>query len=584
MFGDVGMNLSTTDEHEAVTTMAAPDGKASSAGARVAFRFFPSFTDIAFLTPLVLLFVGPLPPGMMLGDGDTGWHLRTGEWILANGRVPDRDIFSFTRAGQPWFAWEWLWDVTFAALHAHWGMAAVIFVSSLIIAATFALVYRLSLWRSGDPILAIAVTLAACFASSIHWLARPHLVTLLLIAVFYTLLERAQMGKSRTLVWLPLLTVLWTNLHGGFAAGIALVALYAAGEAVTGVAEAHSQARTEAFGRARRYLACAAACLAASLVNPYGYHLHAHVVRYLGNSQLTEIISEFQPLGFQHPVGGYIEAMIVVAAITAAWNAYHRRFTYTILLIGWTHLALVSARHVPLFLILAAPQVSACVADLMSRARRADVADWVRRLSQGFVRLGTEVAAVERIGRIPVLPVAAVAMLLLLLRAQAGAAFRTEYDSKTYPVRAAGMLRGQSGVLTTDYWGGYLIYRLYPDFRVFMDGRSDFYGLDFSKQYFRVMYGRHDWQAILDRYRVETVLLPVKQSLVGTLKESARWRPVYDDGMAILFRRSVPLPSAGEATPASEPFPAVTHSGLTAIVRSRTPQPVIRGSLSYARR
>ncbi|MEN6533453.1 MAG: hypothetical protein ABFD89_07310, partial [Bryobacteraceae bacterium] len=74
-------------------------------------RVLPSLTDLAFLMPLVFLFVRMKGVTALLGDGDTGYHIRAGDWMLANGRVPDHDIFSFTRAGEPWFAWEWLWDV-----------------------------------------------------------------------------------------------------------------------------------------------------------------------------------------------------------------------------------------------------------------------------------------------------------------------------------------------------------------------------------------------------------------------------------------------------------------------------------------
>ena len=57
----------------------------------------------------------------MLGDGDTGWHIRVGQWILAHGQVPRQDMFSFTKPGAPFFAWEWLWDVLAANLYQHGG-------------------------------------------------------------------------------------------------------------------------------------------------------------------------------------------------------------------------------------------------------------------------------------------------------------------------------------------------------------------------------------------------------------------------------------------------------------------------------
>ena len=89
-------------------------------------RFFPSLTDVAFLTPAIFLFSKLEGAKSLLGDGDTGWHVRTGEWILQNGRVPDKDIFSFTKPGEVWYAWEWLWDLGAAYLHQRGGMAAVV--------------------------------------------------------------------------------------------------------------------------------------------------------------------------------------------------------------------------------------------------------------------------------------------------------------------------------------------------------------------------------------------------------------------------------------------------------------------------
>ena len=105
-------------------------------------RFLPSLTDVAFLMPLVFLFVRMNGAQRLLGDGDTGWHIRTGEWILQNGRVPTTDFYSFTKPGQPWYAWEWLWDVVFAWLHQQAGMAAVVLASILVLCLTFALLFR----------------------------------------------------------------------------------------------------------------------------------------------------------------------------------------------------------------------------------------------------------------------------------------------------------------------------------------------------------------------------------------------------------------------------------------------------------
>src|SRR5579862_1867547 len=147
-------------------------------------RLLPSMADVAFLMPLAFLFGGMKGARTLLSDGDTGWHLRTGEWILAHGRVPDQDVFSFTRPGRPWFAWEWLWDVVFGWLHLHFGMAAVVLGSCLVLAATFTLLFRTARQRCGNAPIALAMTLIAAAASSGHWLARPHLCTMLFAVVF----------------------------------------------------------------------------------------------------------------------------------------------------------------------------------------------------------------------------------------------------------------------------------------------------------------------------------------------------------------------------------------------------------------
>src|SRR6202030_279679 len=144
----------------------------------------PSLSDLAFLTPILVLFWCTSGVGWLLTDSDTGWHIRAGEWILKNGRVPATDLFSFTKAGQPWFAWEWLSDVLMAVVHGHSGLAGIVLVSLLVVGATSVCVYRNTLEESGHRVVAIALTGLAMAASTIHWLARAHPVTPLFAVVF----------------------------------------------------------------------------------------------------------------------------------------------------------------------------------------------------------------------------------------------------------------------------------------------------------------------------------------------------------------------------------------------------------------
>src|ERR1700730_14763046 len=223
-------------------------------------RVLPSLTDLAFLMPIVFLFTRMDGVKTMLGDGDTGWHIRTGQWILANGRVPDKDIFSYTKAGEPWYAWEWLWDVCFAWLYQHGGLATVVAVNIVLLSLTFALLFRLVRRHCENPFVAIAVTFLACAASALHWLARPHLVTMLFTVILLFVLDRAREGRTLLLWALPLFFVLWTNLHGGFFVGLIVLTGYMAGELARGLFTADSGERSAALESARRYAVTALAC------------------------------------------------------------------------------------------------------------------------------------------------------------------------------------------------------------------------------------------------------------------------------------------------------------------------------------
>ncbi|MGE5645963.1 MAG: hypothetical protein ACM336_09255 [Acidobacteriota bacterium] len=534
MFRDVGV----VEEFEAAVVPAAAE---QSRPASLAARFLPSFTDAAFLVPILFIYAGLAGAHALLGDGDTGWHIRTGQWMMANGRVPASDPFSFTKPGEPWFAWEWLWDLAFGWMHAQWGMAAVVLASTVVIGLTFAALYRLALRKSQNAPAALVVTLVAAAVASIHCLARPHLLTMLFAVIFYALLERIQAGQTRLLYWLPPLMVLWTNLHGGFLAGLLFIAAYAAGEAVAWAASTARDDRAASLARLRGYTLAGAACLAATIVNPYGIKLHQHIYAYLTDPYQYEHIHEFFSLNFQHPMGKFVEAMIVLGAIAAARQLYRRQFAYPILFAGWAHLALLSARNIPIYAIAAAPAIAACLVEAAHMLSGADVPDRLRKMGRRVTELGREIGQIESIPRVPVATVAGVVLLGVLLHAQPNEKFRPDYDPKKYPARAIETLRGPEfaeGVFTDDEWGDYLIYRLYPRTKVFVDGRSDFYGSKFSLKYLDVMAVKWDWQKTLDRYRIHTVLLAVNSPLAGAMKETARWRPVYDDGQAIVFRRA----------------------------------------------
>jgi len=210
-----------------------------------------------------------------------------------------------------------------------------------------------------------------------------------------------------------------------------------------------------------------------------------------------------------------------------------------LILAAWAHLALLVARNIPLFMFVAAPAVAVAMADWLRALREAPIADWIRRVAASIEGIGKEIAPLERIGRFHVICVAAlVAVALGMSSPSAGSMLKPEFDPKAYPERALAFVNhpGQR-VFTHDEWGDYLIWRLAPaGGKVFVDGRSDFYGAKFSREYLDLLGVKYDWEQTLAQYGVDTILLPPNAPLATAVKESAHWHVVYDDGSAIVFR------------------------------------------------
>ena len=130
-------------------------------------------------------------------------------------------------------------------------------------------------------------------------------------------------------------------------------------------------------------------------------------------------------------------------------------------------------------------------------------------------------------------------MVMLFYAPVAPAKCKAVYDPKRYPTKALSVLRGPElarTIFTDDEWGDFLIYSLYPNTKVFVDGRSDFYGSRFGEKCMDVLNVKYDWEKILGGFGVDTILLPPNTPLTGALKESSRWHVVYDDGIAVVFR------------------------------------------------
>jgi len=512
----------------------------------------PSIADVIFLLLLLALTYGGLQQ-RLLGDAGTGWHIRAGQQMLATHAIPRQDSFSYTMPGHPWFAWEWLYDLAAGIIYSRMGLNGVVFLSALLIAGTFAGLFRKAVARNRYPLIAAVLVVLAIFASSIHFLARPHLFTWVFTLIFWNILESATApGSTRTLrrlYWLPALMLLWVNLHGGFLVGLALVGLYFLGALWETLAGHEPSGRATAKIAARRLGMVGLLSGVATFLNPYGYGLWLHIHAYLGSRFYMNNIQEFLSPNFHGAAEKFFAALLLLSLLGLAVNRSHLRASHLLVILFSVYFGLYAARNIPIASILLVLSVTPLLAGAVERAGSAEeLAPRARNLFLRWKNFAARMASTELGLRGHLLPLVAVVITFVVClqggRLGARPLVRAHFDGKRFPVAAADFLaaRGiRSQVFNPDYWGGYLIYRLGPGYKVFMDDRHDFYGEPFVRDYIKLKDIQPGWQEVLDKQKVNWVLIPPEWTLSNALKELPQWRVLYDDHRAILFARVKPL-------------------------------------------
>ena len=484
----------------------------------------PSIADCFSAALLIWLFAsGPYGWMGLLGDGDTGWHIRTGEYILDSGKVPSADFFSYTKPGEPWFAWEWLSAVFMGALHRFAGLKGVVLAAAVAVITFSTILLRQMIWRGANLFAALLLSLLGVGASSIHYLARPHLSTLVLLPLCLWWLELDRRQRTRTIWLLVPVTAVWVNLHGGFLALVACLGLLAVGS----LAERRR-------GDALRYGALAAACASVSILNPYGYKLHLHLWQYLRSDWIRKVVIEFQSPSFRDENAFQFEILLFIALGSAGLMLTRRRFVEPLWILFWAHQALVSARHITVFVAVAVPIVAVECTTWWDR--------WTGRKPRSSLPGILDSLARDRVAGFRWNSVWCLAPVFVLASV-VSVNWPTDFPDKLFPTeliaRHEKLIAG-SRVFTADDWADYLLYRHYPQQKVFFDGRSDFYGSKLGDEFIRICRGGHDWEKLLDRYQVGVVLVPTDWALASLLKGRSGWNLLEDNGKAIIFERDRP--------------------------------------------
>ncbi len=525
------------------TGFASPErATGTAAAASPSSRWKPSLTDFFFLAVIFVCFLSTSEGwAALVKDGDTGLHTVIGRWILDHGTVPVDDPFSFTRAGDRFFAFQWLTGVLYALLDSWVGMKGIVFVSAMVICSTFLVMLRHALLRGSNGLLGILTVLFAGNVMTIHFHARPHIFTLLFLAMTTYVLSRERMspegGAHRPwILWslVPLMW-LWANLHSGFPVGLAAIGVAALGTAMAVLwgrrdspASPSPASSPASWTQVWRYSGVLAASTAVTFLNPNGAALYVHILDFLNDPWTRLHVDEYAPPRFNSEPMYYFAAFLALAAVIVVLRLRRREWTDAMMLGAFGAGALTSVRHVPLFVIVLTPMLAAEASHLLTRLAASRGKGSVAEVISGLAASTT-----ERLQPVSIWAGVIAAGVFLF-----SSTFPTDLSGDMFPQQMVARHRAELAserVFTTDQWGDYLLYQNYPEQKVFIDGRSDFYRAEVGDPYIAVISGLPGWEKVLDQYDVSTALVPADEPFSENFRSDKTWKLIEEDDQALLF-------------------------------------------------
>jgi len=438
-------------------------------------------------------------------------------------------MFSFHTPPLPWTAHEWLSEVIMAYIHNAFGLTGIDVFYSLLLSLSFYLLFKILRSYKSNILLTILIIILVIGSSQIHWLARPHVFSFLLMTIWYYLLESWHVGRKNQLYLLPLIMLLWVNLHGGFLGGFMLLGAYLVGNFVC-MLTVPSPERDYYHQKCRQVGLIIGICLLVCLINPYGYHILLFPFKLVSDKYIMDHVSEFLSPNFHQrmPFKYLLFLLITLFAIT------RKRLDAVelVLILLFTNMALYSARYIPLFALIVAPILTRQAGQIEDIPENRITA-FLRKRADNISKIDASVSGY-------IWPSAAV---LIVVIAMFSGRIQHSFDEKIKPVAAVEFLIKEKitgNMFNNDEFGDYLVYRTYPLYKVFIDGRLDMYGTKIMKEYYKVANFEHDWEKTLDKYGITWVFFNSDSNLSRYLLKDNNWKLVYSDKVANIFVKDLP--------------------------------------------
>jgi hypothetical protein len=473
-------------------------------------------------------------------DPDMWWHIRSGEMTLKNGSPLLTDVFSFTRYGSEWTNHSWLSQVILFQAFNLGSFTGLAVYTALLAVISMGLVYRLI---EGPPLLKAFLTILCSTACALVWTPRPQMFSLVFFAGLLFLLDGYKRDKRRPLWLIPIIFVLWSNLHAGFSIGLALLAVFIASEAANRIF-LYSSDECLSWREIRQLAIWSVMAIPAVLLNPNGIKTWLIPFQTVGITALQNLIQEWASPDFHNLPQQVILWLLVLLVISFSLAGKRMTMGDILIPLAFAYMTFLARRNVSMFAMAVVPA--------LSRGLLAAWGNWHERIDAegGFAAILQKYhISIRRFKNQEVDPAISRIINLGMIGFLGALAFgrlgimslnpiierNLQID---YPVEAMNWIRDNhiSGNLLNEYnWGGYLIFTS-PQTPVFVDGRTDLFGDEIIGEWQKVVQGDPEWITILEKWDVQTLLLQPEKPVLLLMKDFG-WRIGFEDEKSVVMIR-----------------------------------------------
>ena len=460
---------------------------------------------------------------------DIWQHLKTGEYILKEKSIPKTDIYSYTAFGNEWVTHEWLIQTIFYFFYFKFGMVSLIFLKAVIITLTFFILFKLiNKNKNSNLYLSLILIVFAAFITRYHSYTRPHIFSWLFIAVLLFLLQK------KLYAYIPLLTLIWANTHGSVLLGLAIIAVYLGEKIILKrqlitncinngtflmqfaiLAKLTKVHKLMSFDIRLLYILIIS--FLTPLANPSTYKVFLLPLQLL---KFSAYIKEWKPF----PANSwwfifyFMFVLITIISFIIAYKSERKlRIAELAIFLLFAYLGFSSKRSLAVSVIVIAPILANKLGMLLKdRLKRKLLKDAVFSL--------------------------VIAALIVFSTTNLNA-FNLKVSLEEYPANAVQFIKEKNitGNMYNDYgFGPFILFSLYPDYKVFIDTRAEVYGEKMIKDYYYIRYALEHWEKLAENYDISFFVIQHKQEIENALYASKNWKLVYYDGLASIYVKNTP--------------------------------------------